>query len=127
MISGQTGIIQTMNFGDNGRHLADQDYNICMRQEAEMCTIAYEPCHENAFRISPNTDNIVDPAEFGSGDGMDMIESRQTEICGDKIIVPCESDDFIMVRITFYITVVKNEQKNFDHFGFTSCQINQFQ
>jgi hypothetical protein len=27
------GIIQTMNFADNGRHLADQDYTICMRQE----------------------------------------------------------------------------------------------
>jgi len=22
-----------MNFADNGRHLADQDYTICMRQE----------------------------------------------------------------------------------------------
>jgi hypothetical protein len=28
-----SGIIQTMNFADNGRHLADQDYTICMRQE----------------------------------------------------------------------------------------------
>jgi outer membrane receptor for Fe3+-dicitrate len=28
-----SGIIQTMNFADNGRHLAEQDYTICMRQE----------------------------------------------------------------------------------------------
>jgi len=27
------GTIQTMNFAINGRHLADQDYTICMRQE----------------------------------------------------------------------------------------------
>jgi hypothetical protein len=26
------GVVQTMNFGDNGRHLADQDYNICIKQ-----------------------------------------------------------------------------------------------
>ncbi|GLH09072.1 Uncharacterized protein GBIM_14206, partial [Gryllus bimaculatus] len=28
-----SGIIQTMNFAVNGRHLANQDYKICMRQE----------------------------------------------------------------------------------------------
>lgn len=27
------GVIQTMNFAENGRHLANQDYTICMRQE----------------------------------------------------------------------------------------------
>ena len=27
------GVIQTMNFAENGRHLANQDYKICMRQE----------------------------------------------------------------------------------------------
>ncbi|PSN34467.1 hypothetical protein C0J52_07567 [Blattella germanica] len=52
--SGQHGIIQTMNFAINGRHLADQDYNICMRQEEGMCSIAYEPCDENSFRIGPS-------------------------------------------------------------------------
>lgn len=30
---GLTGTVQTMNFAINGRHLADQDYVICMRQE----------------------------------------------------------------------------------------------
>lgn len=87
-----------MNFGDNGRHLADQDYSICMRQEVGMCSIAYEPCHENAFRISPNNDNGLDPEELGSGNAIDAIQGRENEICGDKIIIPCESDDFIMVR-----------------------------
>lgn len=105
---GVNGIIQTMNFADNGRHLADQEYNICMRQEEGMCSIAYEPCHENAFRISPNTeegtggagdggDTIGDP---GSGDG-DPSESRNMEICNDKIVLPCDSDDLILVSATY--------------------------
>lgn len=48
-----TGVIQTMNFADNGRHLANQDYNICMRQEVDMCSITYQPCYENSFKIGP--------------------------------------------------------------------------
>lgn len=30
---GLTGTVQTMNFAINGRHLANQDYVICIRQE----------------------------------------------------------------------------------------------
>lgn len=93
---GTTGIIQTMNFADNGRHLANQDYNICIRQEEEMCSISYEPCHENAFRISPNTDdddNTID----GSGDSGNIVEDRQMEVCNDRITVPCESDDLLLI------------------------------
>lgn len=39
--TGIKGVVQTMNFADNGRHLADQEYTICMRQEEGMCTIGY--------------------------------------------------------------------------------------
>lgn len=53
---GSTGTVQTLNFADNGRHLANQDYNICIRQEEGFCGIAYEPCHENAFKIAPNSE-----------------------------------------------------------------------
>lgn len=45
------GTIQTMNYAANGRHLADQNYRACVRQEQGMCSIAYEPCHEGSFRI----------------------------------------------------------------------------
>ncbi|XP_037960710.1 uncharacterized protein LOC119689857 [Teleopsis dalmanni] len=48
------GIIQTFNFADNGRHLANQHYRICMRQEIEMCSIVYQPCDEQSFRIGPS-------------------------------------------------------------------------
>lgn len=96
-ISGSSGMIETMNFGDNGRHLANQDYNICIRQEEGMCSITYQPCHENAFRISPNNDNGMDPEDLGSGDILDTIQSREMDICSDKIVIPCESDDLLMV------------------------------
>lgn len=42
---------QTFNFAENGRHLANQNYRICIRQEVKMCSIAYEPCSPNSFRI----------------------------------------------------------------------------
>lgn len=51
--TGREGIIQTFNFAENGRHLANQNYRSCIRQESEMCSIQYEPCFERAFRIGP--------------------------------------------------------------------------
>lgn len=89
-----------MNFADNGRHLADQDYNICIRQEEGMCSIAYEPCHEDAFRISPNQQDSTSDAEDaleGSGGG-DPQQGRQMDTCGDRIVLPCDSEDLIMVK-----------------------------
>lgn len=52
--TGGEGVIQTFNFADNGRHLANQNYRSCIRQETGMCSIAYEPCDDQSFRISPN-------------------------------------------------------------------------
>ncbi|EDV99383.1 uncharacterized protein LOC6566711 [Drosophila grimshawi] len=49
--SGVEGIMQTFNFADNGRHLANQHYRICVRQETDMCSIMYQPCDEQSFRI----------------------------------------------------------------------------
>lgn len=42
---------QTFNFAENGRHLSNQNYRACIRQETGMCSIAYEPCNEQSFRI----------------------------------------------------------------------------
>ncbi|RZC34751.1 uncharacterized protein BDFB_001026, partial [Asbolus verrucosus] len=95
--TGATGLIQTMNFADNGRHLADQDYNICMRQEEGMCSIAYEPCHENSFRIAPNNNDTDVVEDAGSGDGaLDAKEPRNMDVCSDRIVLPCDSDDLLM-------------------------------
>lgn len=49
--TGVQGVMQTFNFADNGRHLANQHYRICVRQETDMCSIVYEPCDEQSFRI----------------------------------------------------------------------------
>ncbi|CRK89795.1 CLUMA_CG003451, isoform A [Clunio marinus] len=52
--TGSEGIIQTFNFADNGRHLANQNYKACVRQEKGKCSIQYETCNDNSFRIGPN-------------------------------------------------------------------------
>lgn len=94
--TGSKGMVQTMNFADNGRHLAEQDYMICIRQEVEMCSIVYEPCDENSFRIGPNSDGVADSDDGGSGGG--GIDARDVvEMCVDHISIPCASDDLLMV------------------------------
>lgn len=54
---------QTFNFAENGRHLANQEYRVCIRQELKMCSIVYEPCNRNSFKIGP----IFNPAGGGIG------------------------------------------------------------
>jgi len=74
-----------MNFADNGRHLADQDYNICIKQGdskyntlkiesvaitfkyfiLDMCSVMYEPCDQNSFKIGPR----ITPLNNGQGGG----------------------------------------------------------
>ncbi|KAH8263400.1 hypothetical protein KR044_008254, partial [Drosophila immigrans] len=52
--TGVEGVMQTFNFAENGRHLANQHYRICVRQETNMCSISYQPCDEQSFRIGGN-------------------------------------------------------------------------
>lgn len=51
--TGSEGVVQTFNFADNGRHLANQNYRICIRQESNMCSIVYQPCDDQSFAIGP--------------------------------------------------------------------------
>lgn len=62
------GIIQTFNFADNGRHLANQHYKSCVRQEKGRCSIQYEPCNDQSFRIGPRLGNGM-PGGMGGGPG----------------------------------------------------------
>ncbi|CAO1398901.1 unnamed protein product [Diamesa serratosioi] len=55
--TGNEGIIQTFNFAENGRHLANQEYRSCVRQETGKCSISYEPCDDNSFGIGPTHSN----------------------------------------------------------------------
>lgn len=64
------GIIQTFNFADNGRHLANQNYKSCIRQEKGRCSIQYEPCNDQSFRIGgANGGNGANGAMGGMGTG----------------------------------------------------------
>lgn len=60
-------MIQTFNFADNGRHLANQNYRSCVRQEVGKCSIQYEPCDDNSFRIGPARPNSNLPGSNGGG------------------------------------------------------------
>ncbi|EFN87535.1 uncharacterized protein LOC105192705 [Harpegnathos saltator] len=48
------GTLRTFNYLPNGRYLAEQDYLLCVRQERDMCGIAYQPCTRDSFRIGPS-------------------------------------------------------------------------
>lgn len=61
--------IQTFNFAENGRHLSNQNYRACIRQEMRMCSIAYEPCNEQSFRIGP-TQVPYRPSGLHTGGGL---------------------------------------------------------
>ncbi|KAL1465046.1 hypothetical protein WDU94_004641 [Cyamophila willieti] len=93
-----SGIIQTWNFAINGRHLSNQDYVICMRQNEEMCSIAYEPCDENSFKIGPPGNMMIlgDDAA-GSGDGP-VVQLDDTRECSDRIMMPCDFEEFLTDR-----------------------------
>lgn len=47
------GTLRTFNYLANGRYLAGHDYLLCVRQERDMCGIAYQPCTRDSFRIGP--------------------------------------------------------------------------
>lgn len=54
-------LLKTFNFAENGRHLSNQKYKACVRQERGMCSIAYEPCDERSFRIGPKRSRQPSP------------------------------------------------------------------
>ncbi|XP_011168664.2 uncharacterized protein LOC105202017 [Solenopsis invicta] len=53
------GTLRTFNYLPNGRYLAERDYLLCVRQERDMCGIAYQPCMRDSFRIGPNRSQNV--------------------------------------------------------------------
>ncbi|KOB69910.1 putative conserved secreted protein, partial [Operophtera brumata] len=58
------GTIKTFNYATNGRHLANQDYKVCIRRNTKRCSVRYAPCDTRAFRIGPvgEVPNVIDPA-----------------------------------------------------------------
>lgn len=62
-----------------------------------MCSITYEPCDENSFRIGPNNNGQGDQSDDELGSGNSGIEARSMEVCNDRITIPCADEDFLMV------------------------------
>ncbi|EEB16872.1 hypothetical protein Phum_PHUM442150 [Pediculus humanus corporis] len=87
-----------MNFAENGRHLANQDYTICIRQEDDHCSIVYEPCDENSFKIGPpmSGQNAIEGSGYGET-GVPDSDNNNKE-CADKILMPCDSEEFITMQ-----------------------------
>ncbi|XP_072751590.1 uncharacterized protein [Anoplolepis gracilipes] len=53
------GTLRTFNYLPNGRYLARHDHLLCVRQERDMCGIAYQPCARDSFRIGPGRSNAT--------------------------------------------------------------------
>ncbi|XP_029162818.1 uncharacterized protein LOC114934308 [Nylanderia fulva] len=56
------GTLRTFNYLPNGRYLAGHDHLLCVRQERDMCGIAYQPCARDSFRIGPGRSNATSVA-----------------------------------------------------------------
>ncbi|KAL6429581.1 hypothetical protein ACFW04_007492 [Cataglyphis niger] len=72
------GTLRTFNYLPNGRYLAGHDYLLCVRQERDMCGIAYQPCTSDSFRIGPdrsNTTNVLAvPATASNGNASAIVD-----------------------------------------------------
>ena len=95
------GTLKTLNYLPNGRFLASQDYLICVKQITGMCSISYAPCTSDSFRIGPprfesNSTSGNTEAE-GSGSGPEQTTRR----CRDRVLIPCDFEEFITVFINF--------------------------
>lgn len=80
------GVLQTFNFAENGRHLAGQNYKACFRQNTGMCSIAYEPCNENSFRIGPSDPNsFVESSGISSGGAVDPLSGAEVSLADPAV------------------------------------------
>ena len=58
--TGTEGRITSFNFGSNTQHLANQNYNICIRKEPGFCCVKYRVCDdENSFTLDQNQKAIT--------------------------------------------------------------------
>merc|ERR1711971_577544 len=89
--TGTAGQLTTFNYAGNALHLADQDYNICIRQEMGMTCTVYTVCdaiagHGLPFSLSSIEAAFPQVAPMGLSDfacSEDFIEiSGSSEVCG---------------------------------------------
>ncbi|XP_059097778.1 uncharacterized protein LOC131892061 [Tigriopus californicus] len=99
--TGLTGRLTSFNFlPTNDNHLANQDYSVCIRQEAGFCCIEYSVCSDaNSFSIDTNKmlmmskvetecltiDYITIEGGQGSCAGSNNPTAGVNKYCGDKL------------------------------------------
>merc|ERR1711971_1048087 len=109
--TGSAGQLTTFNFAGNALHLADQNYNICIRQEMGMTCTVYTVCAAIAGQGLPyslsNLDAAVPPAAAtakGLSDFLcteDYIEiSGSSEICGASVLTNKYCGDVLTTETT---------------------------
>lgn len=107
------GTLRTLNYLPNGRYLASHDYLICVRQEYGMCSVAYTPCSNDSFRIGGSKVKKYNAtamtlaagdteSDDGSGAGNEIMPLG-TGRCKDKVLIPCDFEEFITVSLLFLI------------------------
>ena len=75
-----TGTLQSYNFA-GGIHLANQDYTVCIRQEAGYCSIEYTA---DTFKVSLGASNT--PASYTPSNGHSGVDNVACQT--DYIIIP---------------------------------------
>jgi len=109
--TGSAGQLTTFNFAGNALHLADQNYNICIRQEMGMTCTVYTVCAAIAGQGLPfslsNLDAAVPPAAAtakGLSDFLcteDYIEiSGSSEVCGASVLTNKYCGDVLTTETT---------------------------
>merc|ERR1712156_906867 len=83
--TGLTGRLTSFNFiPTTDNHLKDQNYNVCIRQEAGFCCVQYQLCSDpGSFTIGAGAIDPADPANFKA--------MQDTSCTGDYIDIPCSS------------------------------------
>lgn len=120
------GTLKTLNYAPNGRYLADQDYLLCVRQESGMCSVAYTPCTNDSFRVGQrrqqlgNNGNNTSTAALmtdgeGSGTGPVMASPLTGQRCDDRVLIPCDFEEFITVCIFLFLSLVDKILNDMNH------------
>lgn len=110
-LQSSNGTLKTLNYLANGRYLANHDYLICIRQEYGMCSVAYTTCSDDSFRIGKlpqgNNSNLInaDGDDDGSGIGEEINSEVMIRRCRDRVLIPCDFEEFITVRYTFFLFI----------------------
>merc|ERR1739844_101049 len=89
--TGTSGEFKTFNYDESSSteysHLASQDYNVCIRQEAGMCCVEYRECDDtSSWTLDIHTSPVSTAASTGgtvcTGDYLEIVGA--TTFCGAK-------------------------------------------